>query len=73
MVPHLTAREVRNLHMMIPTEASLYLRQISAGLDPDFLRDAVRVTSAMLMEIEVKHDAICIEPLIKMAIWLIHG
>src|SRR5215469_6012205 len=40
-----------------PTEALLaYLRQVGAGLDPDFLREAVRVMSAMLMEIEVKQQ-----------------
>jgi transposase-like protein len=43
--------------MMTPTEAILaYLRQVGAGLDPDFLREAVRVMSAMLMEIEVKQQ-----------------
>ena len=43
--------------MMTPTEAILaYLRQVDAGLDPDFLREAVRVMSAMLMEIEVKQQ-----------------
>jgi putative transposase len=40
-----------------PTEAILtYLRQVGAGLDPDFLREAVRVMSALLMEIEVKQQ-----------------
>jgi putative transposase len=40
-----------------PTETILaYLRQVSAGLDPDFLREAIRVMSAWLMEIEVKQQ-----------------
>jgi len=38
-----------------PTDTILaYLRKVSAGLDPDFLREAARVMSALLMEIEVK-------------------
>jgi transposase-like protein len=38
-----------------PTDTILaYLRQVGLGLDPDFLREAVRVMSALLMEIEVK-------------------
>jgi len=43
--------------MTDPTEAILaYLRQIGAGLDPDFLREAVRVMSTLLMEMEVKQQ-----------------
>lgn len=43
--------------MRDPTEAILtYLRQVGAGLDPDFLREAVRVMSALLMELEVKQQ-----------------
>jgi hypothetical protein len=43
--------------MTDPTSALLeYLRQVGAGLDPDFLREAVRVMSALLMEIEVKQQ-----------------
>ncbi|MGO8951174.1 MAG: IS256 family transposase [Ktedonobacterales bacterium] len=43
--------------MTDPTEATLaYLRQVGAGLDPDFLREAVRVMSALLMEVEVKQQ-----------------
>lgn len=43
--------------MTDPTETLLaYLRQVGAGLDPDFLREAVRVMSALLMEIEVKQQ-----------------
>lgn len=43
--------------MTDPTSALLeYLRQLGAGLDPDFLREAVWVMSALLMEIEVKHQ-----------------
>lgn len=33
-----------------------YLRKLSTGLDPDFLREAVRVMSELLMEIEVKEQ-----------------
>jgi transposase-like protein len=29
---------------------------VGAGLDPDFLREAVRIMSALLMEIEVKQQ-----------------
>jgi hypothetical protein len=29
---------------------------VGAGLDPDFLREAVRVVSALLMELEVKQQ-----------------
>lgn len=40
-----------------PTDTILaYLRKVGAGLDPDFLREAVRVMSALLMEIEVKQQ-----------------
>src|SRR5215469_142459 len=40
-----------------PAEAILtYLRQVGAGLDPDFLREAVRAMSTLLMEIEVKQQ-----------------
>jgi putative transposase len=43
--------------MTDPTEAILtYVRHVGAGLDPDFLREAVRVMSALLMEIEVKQQ-----------------
>ena len=43
--------------MTTPTEAILaYFRQIGAGLDPDFLREAVRVMSTLLMEMEVKQQ-----------------
>ncbi len=43
--------------MTDPTETLLaYLHQVGAGLDPDFLREAVRVMSALLMEIEVKQQ-----------------
>src|SRR5260221_4726536 len=43
--------------MTDPTETILaYLRQVGAGLDPDFLREAVRVMSALLMEIEVQQQ-----------------
>ena len=43
--------------MTDPTEAILaYLRQIGAGLDPDFLREAVRVMSTLLMELVVKQQ-----------------
>jgi len=43
--------------MTDPTEAILaYLRQIGAGLDPDFLREAVRGMSTLLMEMEVKQQ-----------------
>jgi putative transposase len=43
--------------MTDPTEAILtYVRHVHAGLDPDFLREAVRVMSALLMEIEVKQQ-----------------
>jgi len=43
--------------MTDPTEAILaYLRQIGAGLDPDFLREAVRAMSTLLMEMEVKQQ-----------------
>jgi putative transposase len=43
--------------MTDPTEAILaYLRHVDARLDPDFLREAVRVMSALLMEIEVKQQ-----------------
>lgn len=43
--------------MRDPTEAILtYLRQVGAGLDPDFLREAARVMSALLMELEVKQQ-----------------
>jgi hypothetical protein len=38
-----------------PTEAILaYLRQVGAGLDRDFLPEAVRVVSALPIEVEVK-------------------
>ena len=33
-----------------------YLRKLSTGLDPDFLREAVRVMSELLTEIEVKEQ-----------------
>lgn len=47
----------KGLRMTTPTEAILaYLRQVGAGLDPDFLREAVRAMSALLMEIEVKQQ-----------------
>jgi putative transposase len=40
-----------------PTDTILeYLRQVGLGHDPDFLREAVRVMSALLMEIEVKQQ-----------------
>lgn len=43
--------------MTDPTEAILtYLHHMGAGLDPDFLREAARVMSALLMEIEVKQQ-----------------
>jgi putative transposase len=43
--------------MTDPTEAILaYLRQIDARVNPDFLREAVRLMSALLMEIEVKQQ-----------------
>jgi Transposase, Mutator family len=43
--------------MADPTEAILaYLRQVGASLDLDFIREAVRVMSVLLMEIEVKHQ-----------------
>lgn len=43
--------------MADPSDAILaYLRHVGAGLDPDFLREAVRVMSALLMEIEVKQQ-----------------
>jgi transposase-like protein len=43
--------------MADPSAAMLaYLRQAGAGLDPDFLREAVRVMSELLMEIEVKQQ-----------------
>jgi putative transposase len=43
--------------MADPTDTILaYLRKVGAGLDQDFLREAVRVMSALLMEIEVKHQ-----------------
>ena len=31
-----------------------YLRHIDSGLDPDFLREAIKVMSALLMEVEVQ-------------------
>lgn len=34
-----------------------YLRKIGLGLDPDFLREAIRVMSAALMEVEVREKA----------------
>src|SRR5579859_3313979 len=34
-----------------------YLRKIGLGLDPDFLREAIRVMSAALMELEVREKA----------------
>jgi transposase-like protein len=41
--------------MTDPTDTILaYLRKVGASLDQDFLREAVRVMSALLMEIEVK-------------------
>jgi hypothetical protein len=40
-----------------PTQAILaYVRHVGAGLDPDFLREAVRVMPALLMEVEVKQQ-----------------
>jgi putative transposase len=40
-----------------PTEAILaYPRKVDARLDPDFLREAVRVMSALLMDFEVKQQ-----------------
>ncbi len=40
-----------------PTDTILaYLRQVGLGLDPDFLREAVRVMSALLIEVEVKQQ-----------------
>lgn len=43
--------------MTDPTETILaYLRQIGAGLNPDFLREAVRVMSTLLMDMEVKQQ-----------------
>jgi hypothetical protein len=41
--------------MTDPTEAVLqYLQHVGAGLDPDFLREAIKVMSALLMEVEVQ-------------------
>ena len=45
--------------MADPAETILaYLHQVGAGIDPDFLRETVRVMSALLMEIEVKRRAL---------------
>ena len=34
-----------------------YLRHIDTGLDPDFLREAIKVMSALLMEVEVQQES----------------
>jgi putative transposase len=44
--------------MTDPSVALLeYLRKVGAGLEPDFLREAVRVMSELLMEVEVGQQA----------------
>jgi transposase-like protein len=44
--------------MTNPSMALLeYLRKVGAGLEPDFLREAVRVMSELLMEVEVSQQA----------------
>ncbi len=40
--------------MTDPSKALLeYLRKVGMGLQPDFLREAIRVMSELLMELEV--------------------
>src|SRR5438067_1352048 len=43
--------------MTDPSVALLeYLRKVGAGLEPDFLREAIRVMSEQLMELEVQQQ-----------------